>query len=160
MLNHTTLKFNKIKINKINNIKSIRRTYEKSIFNHLQTICLDNSRTIQCNVHISIHNRNSRRRFISRVILLFAVISFCKVIIVLLRVGRSVGVSDALAPSLSFLSFSSILLSLFKKSILLNPLIFSSILQITLFPELLKSHLCQYYFIIQALNSLIVLVYK
>ena len=144
MLNHTTLKLNKNK----NNIKSIRRTYEKSIFNHLQTICLDNSRTIQCNVYISIHNRNSRRRFISRVILLFAVISFCKVRIVLLRMGRSVVVSDGLSPSSLFLSFSSISLSLSKKSILLNPFYSSSLLQIILFPKLLKSHLCQYYFII------------
>lgn len=119
MLNYTTLKFNKNK----NNIKSIRRTYEKSIFNHLQTICLCTSSSILCNVYISIHNRNNRRRFISRVILLFAVISFCKVRIVLLRVGRRVVVSDGLSPIPPFLSLSSISSSLSKKSILLNPFI-------------------------------------
>ena len=39
---------------------------------------------------------------------LFTVIGFCKVRIVLLRVGRSVGVSGGLALSPTFLSFSSI----------------------------------------------------
>ena len=54
---------------------------------------------------------------------LFTVIGFCKVRIVLLRVGRSVVVSDGLSPSPPFFSLSSILLSLSKKSILLNSFI-------------------------------------